>query len=158
MDTSLPIVVTPLRPREPHPLLAVHAGLSPRSRLLRYHAPTPRLTASMLRRLTDLRPGQHEAYAAWHGHRALGIVRWTRVGHDQAELAVEVVDSEHCRGVGRQLVRHATRSAHRAGIRRLVVDVHADNRPVRAWLHRMGAEPHPSEPGRYVVPTWGEQR
>ena len=59
------LVIAALRPREVWPVVTVHEGLSPASRRLRYSAPTPRLSPRMLRTLTNLRPGHHEAYAGW---------------------------------------------------------------------------------------------
>src|SRR6478609_4738483 len=74
------LVIAALRPRELWPVVTVHEGLSPASRRLRYSAPTPRLSPRMLRTLTNLRPGHHEAYAGWREGRPVGIVRWIRTG------------------------------------------------------------------------------
>src|SRR6476469_6422110 len=71
-------VISALRPGQAWPVLAVHEGLSPASRRLRYSAPTPRLSPRMVGVLTDLRPGRHEAYAAWRGGRPSGRLKsWT---------------------------------------------------------------------------------
>lgn len=148
-------VIRPLRPHEDGPLVAVHEGLSPASRRLRYSAPTPRLTAHMVRRLTDLRPGQHEAYAAWCGGRPIGIVRWIRVHDlpDSAELALEVVDAEQSRGVGRALAAVAAVHARRAGVRTIVVSVDPGNDPVRAWLTQQRARALLEDMDRFAIPV-----
>ncbi len=147
-----------LRAHDPFPLLIVHAGLSEQSRELRYHTPTPRLTRSMLRLLTRLRPGHHEAYAAWQGTRPVGIVRWARLhadpGHEEhgwADLALEVVDTHQGSGVGRALAARAARAAVAAGVHAFVVDVPDRNVVVQGWLRALGARRDPGVPDRFHV-------
>jgi GNAT superfamily N-acetyltransferase len=147
-------VIGALRAGDAWPVVAVHEGLSPASRRLRYCAPTPRLSPRMLRALTDLTPGQHEAYAAWRGARPIGIVRWIRTSElpDTAELALEVVDDEHRRGIGRALTEYAAVQAWRAGVRTMVVSVDPDNVPVRSWLTMLRARALLSDADRFAVP------
>ena len=58
------VVIRPLLPGEEETVQAVFDGLSARSRFLRFHTGLPRLTPAMLRRLADVRDGQHTAYVA----------------------------------------------------------------------------------------------
>lgn len=147
-------VIDPLRPGQAWPVLAVHEGLSPASRRLRYSAPTPQLSPRMVRVLTDLRPGDHEAYAAWRDGRPIGIARWVRTPElpDAAELALEVVDAEQARGLGRALAAFAAARAWRAGIRTLLVSVDPDNVRVRAWLATLRARALPDDADRFALP------
>jgi GNAT superfamily N-acetyltransferase len=147
--------IAPLDPDEAEPLIAVHEALSPTSRRLRYSAPTPRLSAGMVRALTDLQPGRHEAYAAWRHGRPVGIVRWIRTneGPCSAELAVEVVDDEQGHGVGGALVAHAAAQAWRAGVRTLLVSVDPHNERVRGWLTRRHARALLDDADRFAVPV-----
>ncbi len=149
------IAINPLRAGQPWPVMAVHEGLSPASRRLRYGTPTPRLTPRMVRVLTDLRPGQHEAYAAWRGGHPIGIVRWIRTPDlpDVAELALEVVDAEQAAGVGRALVAFAAVRAWRAGIRTMVVSVDPFNIRVRGWLARLPARAVPGDADQFALST-----
>ena len=150
-----PTVIDPLRPGQAWPVLAVHEGLSPASRRLRYSAPTPRLSPRMVRVLTDLRPGHHEAYAAWRGGRPIGIVRWIRTPElpDAAELALEVVDAEQAQGLGRALGAFAAVRAWRAGVRTLLISVDPDNVRVRGWLATLRARALPDDADRFALPT-----
>ena len=150
-----PTVIDPLRPGQAWPVLAVHEGLSPASRRLRYSAPTPRLSPRMVRVLTDLRPGHHEAYAAWRGGRPIGIVRWIRTPElpDAAELALEVVDAEQAHGLGRALGAFAAVRAWRAGVRTLLISVDPDNVRVRGWLATLRARALPDDADRFALPT-----
>ena len=149
------LVIAALRPCEVWPVVTVHEGLSPTSRRLRYSAPTPRLSPRMLRTLTNLRPGHHEAYAGWREGRPVGIVRWIRTPDrpDTAELALEVVDAEQGRGVGGALGAYAASRALREGIRTMVVSVDPDNGRVLCWLAALGARALPEDADRFAVPA-----
>ncbi len=149
-------VIDALRPQQAWPVLAVHEGLSPVSRRMRYSAPTPWLSPRMIRVLTDLRPGHHEAYAAWRGGRPIGIVRWIRTSDlaDEAELALEVVDVEQGHGVGGELAAFAAVRAWRAGVRTMVVSVDPENVRVHGWLTQLGARAFPEDSDRFAVPAW----
>lgn len=102
----------------------------------------------MLRHLTDVAPGRHVALVAEQDGAPVGIVRWVREDETTAEIALEVVDAAHGRGVGRALLAAARASAVEAGIERLVAYVTADNRPVHRWLSRHAAH---REDDRFVI-------
>ena len=146
------LVIAALRAGEVWPVVTVHEGLSPASRRLRYSAPTPRLSPRMLRTLTNLHPGHHEAYAGWREGRPVGIVRWIRTPDlpDTAELALEVVDAEQGREVGRALSAYAASRARREGIRTMLVSVDPDNDRVHHWLRALGARATVNDADRYA--------
>jgi RimJ/RimL family protein N-acetyltransferase len=114
-------------------------GLSERSRFLRYHAATPRLTARMRRALLDVDDdARHLAYvaeiAAEDDIRAIGIARLLDLGGGRAEIAVEVVDAWHRHGVGSLLLDSILREAARLGYAEVHADVLPENRPMRRLL------------------------
>ncbi len=150
-------VIDALRPGQAWPVSTVHEGLSPASRWLRYSTPTPRLSPRTVSLLTDLRPGHHEAYAAWRGGRPIGIVRWVRTPDlpHTAELALEVVDAEQARGLGRALAAFAAGQACRAGVRTMVVSVAPDNVRVRGWLAKLHARVLLDDADRFALPVQG---
>jgi RimJ/RimL family protein N-acetyltransferase len=119
------------------------AGLSERSRYLRYHSATPRLTARMRRALLDIDGTQHLAYMAEvagpDGHRAVGIARLLSLGGGRAEVAVEVVDAWHRRGVGALLLTSISSAAADLGYVEVHADVLPENRPVRRLLAQVFA-------------------
>jgi hypothetical protein len=82
----------------------VFAGLSPRSRYLRFHGPVGELSAATRRSLTEVDGRTHVALAAFAQGRPIGIVRIMDLGDGCGELAVEVVDGWQGRGVGTQLL------------------------------------------------------
>ena len=114
------------------------AGLSERSRFLRYHSATPRLTARMRRALLDIDGARHLAHVAEvagpDGHGAIGIARLISLGGRRAEVAVEVVDAWHRRGVGALLLKSISRAAAELGYVEVHADVLPENRPVRRLL------------------------
>jgi GNAT superfamily N-acetyltransferase len=109
----------------------------------------------MVRVLTDLSPGHHEAYASWRDGRPIGIVRWIRTPElvCAAELALEVIDAEQGRGVGRALAAFAAVRAWHAGVRTLIISVDPDNDPVRGWLSTLPARALPDDADRFALPA-----
>jgi GNAT superfamily N-acetyltransferase len=114
----------------------VFAGLSLQSRYLRFHGAVPRLSPAARRQLTALDGHHHVAFGAFAGRsqEPVGLVRIIATGDGRAEVAVEVVDAWHGRGVGTCLLRRAKERAAELGYRRLVAEVLAENRAVQALL------------------------
>lgn len=119
-------------------------GLSERSRFLRYHSATPRLTARMRRALLDLDGTRHLAHVAevtaGDGIRAIGIARLLDLGDGRAEVAVEVVDAWHRRGVGSLLLASIGREADRLGYIEMHAEVLPENRPMRRLLGQVSPD------------------
>lgn len=139
---------------ETHSLQEVFAGLSSASRQARYLGPTPRLRSSMVRGLTDLKPGRHHAFVALHEGRAVGIARWIRLRERPwvAEVALEVVDEHHGRGIGSQLMTTVTASVQRHGITVVEAHVGPDNAVVRGWASSLGARQDRDDPELLRLP------
>lgn len=108
----------------------VFAGLSPRSRYLRFHSPVPRLSSGMRRALLPVDGVHRIAVAAWCGAEPLGIARATAIGEGTADVAVAVVDAWHRRGLGRRLLTAVTELAERAGHTELQGAVLPENQPM----------------------------
>ncbi len=129
-----------LRRDETDTIEAVFAGLSPASRLRRFHAPVRRLSPRLLAALADVDGQRHVALVAEtrSGRRRvpIGIARYVRESDGTAELAVAVVDRAQGRGVGATLLDHLVDHARRAGVRELHGDLLADNDAVRRLLAR----------------------
>jgi GNAT superfamily N-acetyltransferase len=114
------------------------AWLSERSRYLRYHSATPRLTARMRRLLLNVDGARHLAHVAEvaesDGHRAIGIARLLDLGGGRAEVAIEVMDAWRRRGIGSMLLTSISREASRLGYVEVHADVLPENRPVPRLL------------------------
>jgi RimJ/RimL family protein N-acetyltransferase len=131
----------PLGAGEAAPLRAVFDGLSPGSRAARYLTGMARLAPSMEAALVDVDGDQHVGWVALVGDRPVGIARYVRIDGDPAtaELAFEVVDGCHGRGVGTALLDALSTHAAYAGVRRLRASLHRGNTTSRRLLKRLGA-------------------
>jgi len=115
----------------------VFAGLSPRSRYLRFQSPVVELSAATRRSLTALDGRTHVALAAFAQGRPIGIVRIIDLGDGRGELAVEVVDRWQGCGVGTQLLQAARERAAELGYRELVGETLVVNAAVHSALRRV---------------------
>ena len=135
-------LLRPLERGAEGPVLAVFDGLSPRSRELRFLTGVPRLTKHMLAALTDVDSCRHVAWVALVDGRPSGIARYVRVSDDTAELAFEVVDAQHRRGLGLLLLDTVATLAQANGVRRVTATVHPQNRASVRLLRRYGLALH----------------
>ena len=134
------VELRPLRPDDSAAVLAVFAGMGPRSRELRFLASKTRLTGADVRQLTAVDGRNHVGVlAVARRARPIGIARFIRdrIDHESAEVAVEVVDEWQDRGVGTRLLLELRQRAVEAGVRRLKVFVSPDNSAVLRLLARM---------------------
>lgn len=128
-----------LRPDDTHVIDTLFAGLSDRSRYLRFHAPVPRLSGSLRRMLLDVDDRDRLALVAEArapgGREPVGIARMIRTAPGEAEIAVAVIDAWHRRGVGRNLLTAVRDAAAVGGLDRLTALVLAENHAVQALIH-----------------------
>ncbi|WP_158851982.1 GNAT family N-acetyltransferase [Saccharothrix deserti] len=116
---------------------AVFHGLSPQSRYLRFHAPVPRLTASMRHRLTDLDGRRRAAVVAECHREPVGIARLIATTDDTAEIALAVVDPWQRKGIGTRLMTALGRLATDLCYTELHGDVLGENQPMLRLVARV---------------------
>lgn len=150
MLTPLATECRHLTDRDGDALRAVFAGLSDRSRFLRFHTGVSRYPDSWWARLCRVEPGVCDAALAWVGATPVGHGQWHDVGHGTAEMALAVVDAWHRRGVATALLDHLAATARGAGLHRFTCWVHPENVPVREMLLGRGARPG-AEPGTWAL-------
>ncbi|MDN5858134.1 MAG: GNAT family N-acetyltransferase [Pseudonocardia sp.] len=144
------VVLRRLTPDDGAAVDAVFAGLSSRSRYLRFHTPVPRLSGAMRAALLDVDGHDRVALVAevrrpgrW-ARDPVGIGRLYRTGSaGEAELAVAVVDAWQGRGIGRSLLTELGGLARDLGHDRLFGLVLPENGAVVGLLLRVfpGAVP-----------------
>jgi acetyltransferase len=119
----------------------VFDGLSPASRVRRFHAPVKQLTPRALAALLAVDGDRQVAFVAETGRGRrrvpVGIARYVREPDGSAEIAICVVDRAQGRGVGTRLLRRLVEHARRHGIRELHGDLLSDNEAVRRLLTRV---------------------
>ncbi len=129
-----------LQPGEYGPVDAVFAGLSARSRYLRFHSGVPYLSEPSRQALVAVDGARHVALvaevASRSGRQPVGIARFVATGPQRAEVAFEVVDAWHGRGVGRRLLTELREWAVRLDYRELTALVLPENRAALQLLHR----------------------
>jgi len=123
-------------------ILDVFAGMSERSRRLRFHGPKPRLREVEVESFMDVGRRGREAVAATDlvTGAVVGTARFVRDDDDpqSAEVAFEVVDGCQRRGVGRSLVTELSALARGEGIQRFHASVVPGNEPALALLRSTG--------------------
>ena len=146
----------PLIPGDAEALVAFHAGLSMRTRYLRYFSAYPTIPQRDLIRFTHVDHVDRVALAAWLGREIVAVGRFDRLpGPDPgmpgtaAEVAFVVADAHQGRGIGSVLLEHLAETARELGIARFEALVLGENTTmIRVFLdagyqltrHREGNE------------------
>lgn len=131
--------IRPLRGGEADTLLTVFAGMSDTSRTLRYLTGMPSLPRQVLSVLTDVDDDRQVAWAAFVEGEPAGIARYVRLRDSTtAEIAFEVVDLHHGRGLATVLLDAVTTVAAARGIRRIEATMAPSNVASRRLLERIG--------------------
>jgi acyl-CoA synthetase (NDP forming)/GNAT superfamily N-acetyltransferase len=132
----------PLAPADAEALVAFHAGLSMRTRYLRYFSAYPTIPQRDLIRFTHVDHVDRVALAAWLGRDIIAVGRFDRLpGPDPAtagttaEVAFVVADAHQGRGIGSVLLEHLAETARELGITRFEAVVLTENtRMLRVFL------------------------
>ena len=137
------ILLRPLRHGERSAVLEVFAGLSERSRRLRFLGSKPRLLESDVAHLVDVGSCGHEAVVAidHESGRTVGLARFVRdQDAPEAEIAFEVVDEWQGHGLGKRLVEELRSVARQQGILRFRALIAHGNAPAFALVRGLGDE------------------
>jgi len=130
------IVIRPLRDGDTATVLAVFDRLGALSRRRRFAATKNELRPAELARLARVDATHHVLVAHVDGDpRPAGIARLVRDG-DAAEVAFEVADELHGRGIGTALTAALAADARAAGITELRATVSGDNPHALSLLAR----------------------
>jgi GNAT superfamily N-acetyltransferase len=152
-------------PRDRGQLADLFAGLSSRSRYLRFGTGTPpALPRRYLDVLADVDGDRHVAILAIHDTRAVGAARYIRTGAAEAEIAVTVTDAFQRRGMGRVLVESLTVLGVARGVEHFSFEILPANRAARALADRLNARERtlttelPAHAAPELVATWPTTR
>ena len=141
LSDGTPVTLRPLVHGETAPLLDVFDGMSVDARVLRYLNGLPRLPPQLLSMLTDVDGHRHVAWLASVDGEPVGIARYVRQTDcpTTAELAFEVVDRLHGRGLGAVLLDTITTVAAARGICRIKGTLAPSNTASRRLVAKVGA-------------------
>jgi GNAT superfamily N-acetyltransferase len=139
-STTTGLRVRALEPDDIGLLAELYAGLSLRSRFLRFMAPIHRVPDSVLEYLANVDHEVHEALGAFDGGGLIGSAHWFCSQHHprRAELAIEVTDHYQRQGVGSRLLSLLGRQARMHGIAEFGATVLAENTGAIALLRATG--------------------
>jgi RimJ/RimL family protein N-acetyltransferase len=137
--------VRPVRPWDESAEQTFVRGLSPASRLLRFHIGIRELSPSLLHAMTHVDQRNHVALVAERvdDTQATTIVadaRYVRLDDEPgvAEFAIAVADDWQGVGLGRELLQRLMRHAKDSGLEALVGDVLYDNDRMVALVRALG--------------------
>jgi acyl-CoA synthetase (NDP forming)/RimJ/RimL family protein N-acetyltransferase len=120
--------IRPIRPADAERIDALHRRLSAETVYLRFFAPLPRLSPTMLDRLVNVDYADRFALVAELGEELVAVARYDRLpGSDEAEVAFLVEDAHQGRGLGSLLLEHLAARATQAGISRFVAETLPEN-------------------------------
>ncbi|MEO9138447.1 MAG: GNAT family N-acetyltransferase, partial [Jatrophihabitans sp.] len=118
----------PIQPSDADALVAFHAGLSQRTRYLRYFSAYPQIPERDLHRFTNVDHHDRVALVAELGEQIIAVGRYERYPDgDDAEVAFVVADAHQGRGIGSVLLEHLAAAAREIGVRRFIAVVLAEN-------------------------------
>src|SRR5947209_8966992 len=110
------VLIRPYVPEDRPTVATLFAGLSPESRMLRFHS----AGAAVSERTLDLVTAGHVLVAELDG-AIIALASYVQLRDPQrAEMAIVVHDAYHGRGIGTVLFEHLSRDAQREGIARFV--------------------------------------
>lgn len=131
--------VRPIRPEDADALQAFHVAQSEASIVFRFFAPLERLPDRDLARFTQVDHRDRVALVAVTGDDAIiGVARYDKVGPDEAEVAFNIADAHHGRGLGSVLLEHLAAAARERGIRRFTAEVMPQNGRMIAVFREAG--------------------
>ncbi|MBC7290975.1 MAG: GNAT family N-acetyltransferase [Actinotalea sp.] len=134
--------VRPILPSDAEALQQFHVGQSERSTYFRFFAPLERLPESDLRRFTHVDHRDRVALLAIageaDGERIIAVARYDRVDARTAEVAFNVADDHHGRGLGSVLLEHLAAAARERGIARFTAEVLPQNSQMIAVFREAG--------------------
>ncbi len=137
----------PILPSDAEALVRFHAGLSERTRYLRYFGPYPRIPARDLERFTTVDHHSRVGLICLLGDEIVAVGRYEGLpgpdGRDSgtptsAEVAFVVTDSHQGRGLGSILLEHLAAAATENGVRRFEAEVLAENRAMVRVFRQAG--------------------
>jgi GNAT superfamily N-acetyltransferase len=130
------------------------AGLSARTRHLRFFTGAPPASPAMLRVLAGQRPGTDALLATWNGviiGHAMAVDTAGPPGAAATEIGVVVADAWQGRGVGSGLMRALAARARARGATTLVMEVMAENRRMLAVIAGRWPDARHDRSGAYIT-------
>ena len=147
------VTIRPIRPEDAQMEQAFVAGLSERSRYLRFMSAFPKLPPQLLSRFTQIDYDREMALVAvvreGEAEREIGVARYASTDDGEScEFAIVVADAWQGRGLARRLFGKLIDTARSRRFRRMHGIILRENPRMLAFVHSMGfrTRPVPGEP------------
>ncbi|KGN43137.1 GNAT family N-acetyltransferase [Knoellia aerolata] len=146
-----PLHLRCLTPDDGHHVRDLLERMSPQSRYQRYFRPVRSFRPADVARFVAVGP-THVAVGAFDRGCLVGTAQYFRSSQQpgHAEVAVEVADSHHGRGVASRLVHELAGLATDVGITHFTATVLTDNRPVLSLMRSLGWQVAATPDGAYT--------
>ncbi|MGZ4597759.1 MAG: bifunctional acetate--CoA ligase family protein/GNAT family N-acetyltransferase, partial [Actinomycetes bacterium] len=118
----------PIRPEDADLLRRFYSRLSDETIYFRFFSLYRQLSDKDVTKFTVVDHVDRVALIATVGDEMIGVVRYARVGPDEAEVAFNIEDAHQGRGVGAVFLEHIAAAARERGVARFVADVLPTNR------------------------------
>ena len=142
---TLTLQIRPVRADDAGRLVELHARCSEEARYFRFHAAKPRLRAAEAEYLAAVDGRARVALAATTveggEERIVADARFDLTGDGDAEAALLIRDDMTGRGLGTLLLDRLLELAAAIGVRRVLLDILPENRPMLALARRVGGGP-----------------
>lgn len=148
------VLVRAIRPGDKARDAAFIAGLSERSRRMRFLGQVRGLSDAELRRLTEIDQVHDVAFVAISevDDHIVGISRYSRMADGEGcECAVAVADEWQGVGLGARLMHYLIEDARARGLRRMVSFDLAENAEMRELAHFLGFSTRPDKDDARMV-------
>ncbi|WP_068395723.1 bifunctional acetate--CoA ligase family protein/GNAT family N-acetyltransferase [Kribbia dieselivorans] len=120
--------VRPIRPDDTEALHAFHNAQSDESIYLRFFAPMKRISNRDMKRFTEVDYEDRMALVATIRDEIIGVGRYDKVGETSAEVAFNISDHYHGKGIGSVMLEHLAAIAQEHGLSEFVAEVLPQNR------------------------------
>ncbi|MFC4119795.1 GNAT family N-acetyltransferase [Nonomuraea zeae] len=131
--------VRPLRPEDRRSLHELVDRSSERSAYLRFFTGGRATAHAYMDRVTSDEYDGHALVAGMHD-RLVAVAEYLPLADGRADLAILIDDAVHGHGLGTLMLEHAALDAAGHGVRELVADVLAENRPMIRVLRDIGLD------------------
>jgi len=128
----------PIRPDDAERLPRFHDRLSDETIYFRFFSLYRELSPRDIKRFTEVDYVDRVALVATVGDEIIGVVRYDRVGPEEAEVAFNIEDAHQGRGLGSVFLEHIAAAARERGIKRFVADVLPSNRKMLTVFQEAG--------------------
>ncbi|MGB8379623.1 MAG: GNAT family N-acetyltransferase, partial [Dermatophilaceae bacterium] len=140
----------PITPDDAGAIRTFHAEQSPESIYLRFFVPMRAPSDELVERTTVVDYKDHVVLVMTVRNKPIGFARLDRLDGESAEVAFNVADAHHGKGIGSILLEHLAAIGLELGVARFVADVLPENRKMLGVFQTAGYAVHSGHEHGYI--------